>query len=106
LHCGDNSGNVCGDDGFGARAGAAGVITGFESDVESCATGAFAGLFERDDFRVVAPIVLVEAFAENCAVFYDYAADGWVGAGEADAFAREVQRVFHESNVVGIHGFN
>ena len=58
-----------GDDGFGAGAGAAGGAAGFERYVESGAAGVFSGLFERDDFGVVATVVIVEAFADDFSIF-------------------------------------
>jgi len=54
-------------------------IARLKSDVKCCAASAFAGLFEGDNFRVVAPVVLMKSFAENCAVLHDHAADGGMG---------------------------
>src|SRR5208283_514931 len=105
LHRGNDAGDSRGDDGFSTGAGAASVIARLECDVEGGAACAVSGLFEGDDLRVVTPVVLVKALAEDRAILRDNATDGRVGAGEADALAREVQRVLHEVNVVRVHGF-
>src|SRR5690348_8223615 len=46
----------------------------------------------------------MKAFADDLAVADDNAAHGRIGAGQANAFAREGQRVLHEANVVFVHG--
>ena len=66
----------------------------------------FARCFERDYFRVVAPIVLVKTFADNLAVAHHHAAHHRIRAGQTNAFARKRQRVLQEANVVFVHGFN
>ena len=104
LHGGNHAGNSSGDDRFGTGAGAARVIARLECGVEGGAARAVSSLFEPDDFRVVAPVVMVEALAEERTILHDDAADGGVGTGEADALTREVQRMLHEVNVVGVHG--
>src|SRR5581483_6669546 len=43
FHRGDYAGDACGNNGFGARAGAACVIARLEGDVEGGAAGAIAG---------------------------------------------------------------
>jgi hypothetical protein len=60
-------------------------------------------LFERDDFRVVAPIVLMETFTEDGAVFDDHATNGGIRARQTNAFRGKVQRMFHEVLIVSIH---
>jgi hypothetical protein len=88
---------------FGARAGSTDVIARLERDIGCGAAGFFAGGFQRDDFGMVAPIVLMEAFANDLAFVNDDAANGGIGAGEADAFARELERALHEADVVFVH---
>jgi hypothetical protein len=51
---------------------------------------------------VIAAVVLVKTFAEDSAVFNEDAADSGVGAGEADALAREVQGVLHKVKIVRV----
>ena len=88
LRRGNNAGDSCGDDRLGTGARAPGVIARLEGDEEGGSTRAFSSLLKRDDFRVVAPVVLMEALAEDRAILHNDAADGGVGAGEADALAR------------------
>ncbi len=83
-----------GDEGVGAGAGAAVVGAGFEGDVGGCAVDVVAesgGLLEGGDLGVVAGVVEVCAFAEECVVEREDAAYGGVGAGEGCGFAREVE---------------
>ena len=47
-------------------------------------------------------IVLVESLAEDRAILDDDAANRGIGAGQTDAFARQVQRVLHEMEIVGV----
>jgi len=64
----DAAGDASGDEGVGAGAGTAMVAAGFEGDVGGGADGgdtARGGLFEGDDFRVVAVVIDVCAFADN-----------------------------------------
>src|SRR4029077_16623695 len=58
---------------------------------------------QRDDFGVIAPFVLMETFANDLAVAHNQATNVRIGAGQADAFARQGQRVFRETNVVCVH---
>ena len=85
LHCGDHSFDSCGDDCVCAGAGAACGAAGFEGDIESCATGLFASFFQGDDFGVVEAVVVVEAFADDAAIFDDDAADARIGVREGCA---------------------
>jgi hypothetical protein len=86
------------------------MIARLESDVERSSAGAVAGGFESDDFGVVAPVILMKTFADDFTVAAgvvaanDDAADRGIGTGEADAFARESERMFHEANVVVSYG--
>ena len=59
-----------------------------------------AGGLERDNFRVIAIFVLMKSLADDFAFMNDHAADRRIRTREADAFAREVERVIHEANVV------
>src|SRR5262249_52275354 len=101
---GDDASDAGGDDRFGAGPSASGMIARLEGHIKRGAARAIAGLFQRDDFRMVSPVVLAEAFADDGAILDDDAADRRVRAGQADTFAREVQGVFHEALIVGIHG--
>src|SRR5258707_87510 len=83
---------------------ASGVIAGFEIDVECCAPRFFACRFQGDNFGVIAPIVLMKAFADNFAVADDHAADQRIWAGESNSFACQRKRVLQEANVVFVHG--
>ena len=104
LHGGDDALDARGEDGFGAGAGASGVIARFERDVERRTLRALTCGFQRDDFCVIAILILMKALADNFAFADDDAADCGIRAGEADAFARQVERVVHEANVVWVHG--
>ena len=103
LHCGDNSREARGDDGVGAGAGAAFVAAGLETDVQRRAARFFARGLERNDFGMIAPVVLMKAFAEDFAVFDDHGADHGIGTGKPHAIAREVEGALHEGNVVAVH---
>ena len=100
LHRSNDALDARGDDRFGAWTGAAGVIARFERDVERRALRFCSGGFERDDFRVIALLVLMKSLTDDFAVAHNDATDRRIRAGEADAFAREVERVVHEANVV------
>ena len=91
------------DDGFRARAGASRVIARLQRDVHRRAACFFAGGFQRDDFRVIALFVLVKTFADDLAFANEDAADHGIGTGEANAFAGQFQRVFHEASGVSVH---
>jgi hypothetical protein len=80
------------------------VVAWLERDVQRRAARAVSALVECDDFRVVGPIVLVEAFAEDGAIFDDHATNRGIGARQANAFRGKVQRVLHEVLIVSIHG--
>ncbi len=103
LGGGDNSGDACVEESLGARAGTAREIAGFERDVSRGAAGFFTSSFERDNFGVVAPVILVEAFADDVAGVNDDATYGGIGACEADAFARDCEGALHEAVVVVVH---
>src|SRR5271167_1143375 len=45
----------------------------------------------------------MKSFANNLAFAHEDAADHGVGTREASAFARQLQRVFHESSGVSVH---
>ena len=79
------------------------MVARLQRDVECGTARAICALFERDDFRMVAPIVLMEAFAEDGAVFDDHATNGGIRAGQADTLRGKVQRVFHEMLIVSVH---
>jgi len=103
LGGGDNSGDPCIEESQGAGAGTAREIAGFERDVSGGAAGFFTGGFERDDFGVVAPVILVEAFADDVAGVNDDTTYGGIGACEADAFARDCEGALHEADVAVVH---
>src|SRR5204863_2414647 len=72
-----------------------------------CAAGPLARRFQRDDLRVIPPIVLMKAFTDNLSavnsIADDDAADGGIWAREAHAFARKLERALHEANVMLVH---
>src|SRR5258706_16383548 len=98
VHGRDDALNARGDDRFRARASAPGVIARFERDVKRRAARLFTGGLQRDDFRVVAPFVLMKTFTDDLALAHDNATHHGIGAGEAGAFAGQGQRVLHEAN--------
>ena len=103
---GDDACDSGGDEGFGAGAGAAGVIAGFEGDVggaalETISLSCYCWLFEGGDFGVVEEVVFVPAFADELAgAVEDDAADGGIGRGEADAAAGEFESALHPVGVL------
>jgi hypothetical protein len=103
LGGGDNSGDACVEESLGAGAGTAGEMAGFERDVSRGAAGFFTSGFERDNFGVVARVILVEALADDVAGVDDDATYGGIRACEADAFARECEGTLHEADVVVVH---
>src|SRR5215470_14376281 len=105
LDGGDYARDASRENRFGARARASCVIAGLQSHIESGTASAVAGLFQRNDFTMVALVILMKPFAKDCAVLDDDATHCGIRAGEADAFARQVQRVLHEVEVVRVrHG--
>ena len=111
---GDDALNTGGDEGMGARAGAAGVITGLEGDVGGSAFESVACMLlghpERNDFGVVEKVIFVPAFADHLAgAVKDNAADGRVGRGDGDAASGQFESAGHPVEVEfglgsGVHG--
>ena len=100
LHRSNDPRDARGDDCFGAWTGAAGMIARLKRDVERRALRFSSSSFERHDFRVISILVLMKSLADDFAVAHNDAADRGVRARETHAFAREVERVVHEANVV------
>ena len=100
FHRRDDTVNSRGDNRFRARPGTSGVIAGFERDIERRAARLLLGRFQRDDFRMVAPLVLMKTLANNLALANDDATHHGIRAGEAGAFAGQRQRVLHEVLIV------
>src|SRR5204862_6926851 len=71
IHRRNDTLNSCGDNRFRAGPRASGVIARFESNVKRRATRLLTGRFQRDDFRMVAPFVLMKTFANNLAFAHD-----------------------------------
>ena len=106
----DAATDASGDESVGTGAGAAVVTAGFEGDVSGGVFGGEAtcgGLFEGDDFGVVAVVVEVRAFADD---FGCAASGGRLGedtaylgvrGGEADGLAGELEGTLHEDFVLG-----
>ncbi len=92
------------DQRVGAGRCAASVIARFERDV-SCAApnsvaSAFGGCAQRDDFGVIDEVVFVPSFAGKLAGGVENdAADGGIGRGDSDAFARELKGAPHPIKV-------
>ena len=64
---------------------------GFEIDVEGRASRLGAGLFDRQNLRVLYAVVGVEAAAYDFAMIVDDdCAYAWVGRSQGDAFPRQV----------------
>ena len=76
----------------------------FQRDVDSGPARFRPGLLQRDDFRVIAPVVFVKTFANNRAIPDDDATHRRIRARQSDTFACQVQRVRHEVRIVGFHG--
>ena len=90
-----------GDDGFGAGASAAGGAAGFERYVESRAASFLSCFFQCDDFGMVAAVVVVEAFADDFAVFDQDCADDWVRMREGYPAECANKGAHHPSLVCG-----
>lgn len=102
----DDAGDSGRDESVGAGWGPAVVSAGFEGDVGSGSGGvvvAAAGLFEGDDFSVIAVCVNVGAFADGLGAVWggagEDAADLRVGAGEGGGGASEGEGSLHEVEV-------
>ena len=65
---------------------------------------AFAGLFKRDDFGMVAAVVIVEAFADHFAVLNEDRADEGIRMREGGSASRSSVRAqkIHFSSLVAI----
>jgi hypothetical protein len=79
------------------------VIARFQRDVHRCATRSLTGRFQRDDFRVVTPIVLVKSFSNDFSLADDHTANHGIWTCEATPLARKRQGVLHEANGVFVH---
>src|ERR1700687_174741 len=79
VHGRDDALNACGDDCFRARASAPGVIARFERDVKRRAARLFTGGLQRDNFRVVAPFVLMKTFTDDLPFAHDNATHHGIG---------------------------
>src|SRR5580692_8223794 len=81
LHGGDDFRYTGGDDGFGARAGAATMRTGFQIDVERRASRLLARLIESNDFSVLHTSISVEPAADYLAIAHKHGANHGIGTG-------------------------
>ena len=82
------------------------MVTRLQRNVQSGSACFFTGLLQSHNFRVVAPGILVESVTDNRAILHDDATHGGIRAGEANAVARQIERVFHEMQIVIVHGIN
>src|SRR5213080_2472021 len=103
LGCRDDARDARRDDRFGTRAGASLVATWLERHVKNRAARFFLCRFERHDFRVVSPFILMKAFADDSAVTHNDASNGRIRAGQSDALVRQLERVLHKVDVVFVH---
>ena len=71
------------------------MAAGFQSHVSGGAPGQRAGLFESNDFCVVAPVILMEAFTHRPIVADQHAAYRGVRRGQADGLLSLFERAFH-----------
>jgi hypothetical protein len=71
--------------------------------VERRLASVLAGLLQCHDFRVVTPVVLMKAFADNRAIFHNDAAHRGIRARQPDALARQIERMLHEMQIVIVH---
>ena len=81
------------------------MVAGLEVYVGCAAAKAVAGMllghFEGDDFSVVDEVVFMPAFAGYLTGFVEnYAADGGVGRGDADAAAGKLEGSLHPVTVL------
>jgi hypothetical protein len=82
------------------------VVARLQGDVQRCATRSISRLFQSDNFRVIAPGVLVEAIAQDRPVFHQDAPYRGIRARQANAFTRQVQSMLHEMQIVIVHGIS
>jgi hypothetical protein len=83
------------DNGFGARAGAASGAARLQGHVERCASRFFPSFFQRDDFRVVATVIDVEAFAYYAAILYEDCADNRIRMRKSETSLRQIEGALH-----------
>ena len=109
--CGDDAAGDAGfDESVGAGRGAAVMAAGFEGDIGGgtlCGDASCGGLFECDDFSVVAVGIEMCSFADDlwCAgrrVFCENAADLWIGRSEAYGLGGESEGSLHECLVLWV----
>jgi hypothetical protein len=71
------------------------MAAGFEGHVSGSAPGQRAGLFESNDFCVVAPVILMEAFTHQSVVADQHATDRGIRRGQANGLLSLFERAFH-----------
>jgi len=103
-----HSGNyTASDPGCGERVGTGASATlvraGFKSDVSGCALCGMSqggGLLQSGDLSVIALVIVVRTFAEDCAVANQHAANRRIGRGEANGLLREIQGALQVTFIV------
>jgi len=91
------------DQRVGTGAGAALVRAGFKGDVRGCALRSMSqggGLLQSGDLSVIALVIVVRTFAEDCAVANQHTADRRIGRGEANGLLREIQGALQVTFIV------
>src|SRR5690606_38240704 len=102
---GDDAVDAGGEQGFGARWGAAVVVAWFQRDVDGGTARAIARGGQGGHLGVRSTGAGVPAFADDLAVLDHHATDERVGRDAAAATLRQRQRQPHERGVAGREGF-
>ena len=89
-----------GDNRISARPGPACMAARFERDVHRRPARLRARLAKCYDFRMIAFVIDVKAFADDFIVLYQHSAHDRIWVREANAFARELQGAAHVKIVV------
>ena len=71
------------------------VAAGFQCHVRGSAPGQWTSLLESNDFCMVAPVILMEAFTHRPIVADQHAADCGIRRGQADGLLSLFKRAFH-----------
>jgi hypothetical protein len=102
LHCRYHASHACGDQRVAARRRATMVATGLQGDVGGRAFGFIAGHTQRVHFGVRLAGPIVEALADDLAVFYNHTADVGIRMGSKASARGKLQRSRHVHFV--LHG--